>query len=129
VWVSVLAALDGRVSRDAVRRAWSLAFEPNPAVLAVIDLLGAPAALLTNNGPIVDEILDNELFDVGRRFCWRLLSCRLGAMKPHPDAFRNAALAIGESPEQLVLVDDSPINVAAARAAGWLAFDVYRPDP
>jgi putative hydrolase of the HAD superfamily len=121
VWARVLAALDDRVDRGAVRQAWALAFAPNAAVLALVDNLTVPAALFTNNGPIVDEILDHELVDVGRRFAHRLLSCQVKAVKPDQLAFRRAAEQLAVAPTELLLLDDSPANIAASRAAGWQA--------
>ena len=118
VWAGVLAALEGRVDRDAVRAAWARAFAPNPAVLALVDSLTVPTALFTNNGAIVAEIFDHELADVGRRFAHRLLSCQLKAVKPDPEAFRRAAQQLECAPSELLLLDDSPVNVAAARALG-----------
>jgi len=122
-WAAVLAALDHRATRDAVRAAWATAFVPDPAVLALVDAVaaGAGIALLSNNGPVVDDCLDHELADIGLRFEHRLLSWRLGAMKPDRRAFERAAAAIGRPPHDLLLVDDEPANVAAAQAAGWHA--------
>jgi putative hydrolase of the HAD superfamily len=120
-WAGVLAALDHRVEQDALRRAWSSAFEPNPAVLALVDSVHAPSALFTNNGPIVADLLDDELADVARRFADRLLSYELGAVKPEPAAFQRAAAQLACDPGELLLLDDSPANIAAARALGWQA--------
>jgi HAD superfamily hydrolase (TIGR01509 family) len=120
-WNGVLAALDHVADRDAVRGAWALAFEPNETILALIDSVRVPVALFTNNGPLVDDILDHELGEVAARFQHRLLSCQLGAVKPAPEAFRRAAAQLGCEPGELLLLDDSPANVAAARAQGWQA--------
>lgn len=48
-------------------------------------------------------------------------SACLGAKKPDRAFFALAAAAVGVPAEQLVLVDDTAANVAAARAAGWQA--------
>jgi hypothetical protein len=56
-------------------------------VLALIDGLGQPAALLTNNGPILEACLDRELFAMRCRFERCLLSCRLGHTKPDRPRF------------------------------------------
>jgi glucose-1-phosphatase len=121
VWAGVLTALDETADREAVRHAWSLAFEPNPVVLALVDSLRAPCALFTNNGPIVDDVFEHELQDVAHRFTHRLLSCRLQAVKPEPEAFVRAAARLESAPRELLLLDDSPANVSAARACGWQA--------
>jgi HAD superfamily hydrolase (TIGR01509 family) len=47
-----------------------------------------------------------------------LLGAVDGARKPSPDAFANAARALGLPPERCVVVDDVPVNVRGAAAAG-----------
>ena len=54
-------------------------------------------------------------FDVG---CY---SCELGAAKPSAEFFARAATLIGAAPGEVLFVDDSPVNVEAARAAGLVA--------
>ncbi|MFD9222552.1 HAD family hydrolase [Streptomyces sp. NPDC060064] len=46
----------------------------------------------------------------------------VGRGKPAPDLFLHAAERMGVAPERCVVVEDSPLGVAAARAAG---IDVY----
>ncbi|MCX4512453.1 HAD family hydrolase [Streptomyces sp. NBC_01619] len=46
----------------------------------------------------------------------------VGRGKPAPDLFLHAAERMGVAPERCVVVEDSPLGVAAARAAGM---DVY----
>ncbi len=48
-------------------------------------------------------------------------SAALGARKPTPDFYRLAADNAGAVGDEIVLVDDSPANVDAARSAGWCA--------
>lgn len=59
-----------------------------------------------------DELGYDALFDVS---CY---SAELGVAKPDPDYFRAAARLIGAAPEQVVFVDDTEPNVAAARRVG-----------
>jgi putative hydrolase of the HAD superfamily len=118
----LLAALGADIDADALRAAWSLAFEPDDDVLALIDRLAVPAVLFSNNGPIVDRGLDHELSNVRARFAHVLLSWRLGAVKPDPAAYEAVAARLAvEEGAQVFFVDDSPENVAAARARGWHA--------
>ncbi|PZO78743.1 MAG: hydrolase [Mesorhizobium amorphae] len=42
--------------------------------------------------------------------------------KPAPDLFLHAARAMGVAPERCLVVEDSPVGVAAARAAGMRVF-------
>ena len=57
-------------------------------------------------------------FDEGRIFS----SQEVGRGKPAPDLFRHAAERMGVAPERCVVVEDSPLGVRAAVAAGM---DVY----
>jgi HAD superfamily hydrolase (TIGR01509 family) len=53
----------------------------------------------------------------------RLFSAQdVGRGKPAPDLFLHAAAALGVRPEECAVVEDAPLGVAAARAAGM---DVY----
>lgn len=50
-----------------------------------------------------------------------LASHELGVSKPDPRIYSEAQARLGASPAELVFFDDTPENVAAARAAGWRA--------
>ncbi|WP_296141994.1 MULTISPECIES: HAD-IA family hydrolase [unclassified Pseudonocardia] len=70
---------------------------------------GIRTALLTDASSVAPELA--ALVDV----------VRLGSdgpRKPHPDAFRAAAAALGVPVEQCVVVDDAEANVRGAREAG-----------
>jgi putative hydrolase of the HAD superfamily len=58
---------------------------------------------------------------VRARFAHVLLSWRLGAVKPEPAAFEAVTARLDVGAEDLLFVDDSHENVAAARALGWQA--------
>ncbi|MGW7200097.1 HAD family hydrolase [Streptomyces chryseus] len=53
---------------------------------------------------------------------WIFSSQDVGRGKPAPDLFLHAAAEMGVPPERCVVVEDSPLGVEAARAAGM---DVY----
>ncbi|GGX02562.1 HAD family hydrolase [Streptomyces chryseus] len=53
---------------------------------------------------------------------WIFSSQDVGRGKPAPDLFLHAAAQMGVPPERCVVVEDSPLGVEAARAAGM---DVY----
>ena len=57
-----------------------------------------------------------ERFGIADRFERVLVSDRLGVAKPDPAAF--APLTDAMQHDQVCFIDDSPVNVAAARAAG-----------
>jgi len=104
-----------------LRAAWAQAFEPDLRVLDLITRAECPAALFTNNGPLLEAALDHELGGVGDVFDHRLFSWRLGTTKPDPQAFERATAALGVAPGEVLFVDDSAANVAAAEAHGWRA--------
>ena len=111
------------VTPDELRAIWALAWEPNDAVLAVAEALAPRAriAMLSNNGPLLHDVLPTRFPSVWARFDPCLFSCNLGANKPDPAIFAAAEAHLGEPPERLLLIDDSAAAVAGARAAGWQA--------
>ena len=104
---------------DAARAAWSTAFEPDARVLKLIRSASCPSALFTNNGPLLEAGLVDDLTEVGAAFDQLLFSWRLGATKPDPGAFHGATEVLGVEPARILFVDDNADNVAAAKAAGW----------
>jgi HAD superfamily hydrolase (TIGR01509 family) len=109
------------VSPADLRAAWAAAFEPDEDVLALVRSLDRPAALFTNNGPILEDCLAHELDAVGSSFDQVLLSWRLGATKPASEAFVSATAEIGVAASAVLFVDDTITNVRAAAHAGWIA--------
>lgn len=107
---------------DAARAAWSTAFEPDSRVLKLIRDARCPSALFTNNGPLLEAGLIEDLTDVGSAFDQLLFSWRLGTTKPDPAAFERAADRLAVTPDRLLFVDDDAANVQAAEAAGWQAW-------
>jgi putative hydrolase of the HAD superfamily len=107
---------------DVYRDIW-LRMEPAPASLAVVRALrdsGYGVHLGTNQeryrAAHMREVLGYDaLFDVS---CY---SWELGAAKPDPAFFAEAARRIGAEPPAILFIDDSPPNVAAARDAGLTA--------
>lgn len=109
--------------RAELERAWASAYELSPTVLRVVSRFPGPTALLTNNGPLLEEALQpgRPHGAVSSSFDHLLFSWRLGACKPELDAFERATEQLGVAPEAIVFFDDSEANVDAARAAGWEA--------
>ncbi|QXC62966.1 HAD-IA family hydrolase [Aquihabitans sp. G128] len=104
-----------------LRAAWALAFEPDLRVLDLVVRAECPAALFTNNGPLLEAALDHELRGVGEAFQQVVCSWHLGVTKPDPLAFERATAALAVEPARVLFVDDSAANVAAAQAHGWRA--------
>lgn len=124
-FIAELAALlgltPGPTVDEALRAAWALAYDPDPAVIRIVTSSPLRTALLTNNGPLMEAALDAELVGIGSVFDQLLFSWRLGATKPDPEAFRLATEALGVEPAAVWFADDSAANVDAARAVGWQA--------
>jgi HAD superfamily hydrolase (TIGR01509 family) len=120
-YAAVLGRLGDGLSSGDLRAAWAAAFEPDEDVLALVRSLDRPVALFSNNGPITEDCLRRELVAIGDAFDLVLLSWRLGATKPDPDAFVEATSQIGVPAQAVLYVDDSLDNVRAAARRGWVA--------
>ena len=112
-----------RMDYERFRAAWALAFEPDGEVLEVVDEVRrhVRAALLTDNGPVLREAMPALFPEITERLHPLLFSCELGALKPRGELFAAALARLGEPPERVVLVDDSPYVVKGARAFGLAA--------
>lgn len=117
----LLGLVPGPTTDTALRSAWALAWEPDPAVMRIVTSSPLRTALFTNNGPLVEAALATELAPVGAAFDELLLSWRLGVAKPETEAFALATERLGVAPSDVWFADDSEANVAAARAFGWHA--------
>ena len=88
--------------------------------LADLRAAGVPMHLAT----VQEHRRASYLWDVLRlsdRFDGLLHSAMIGHAKPDPAYFTAVAGRLGASPGDLLLLDDSPRNVAAAIACGWQA--------
>ena len=64
------------------------------------------------------------------RFEGRIFSAEdVGRGKPAPDLFLHAARSLGVAPARCAIVEDSPLGVEAANAAGMVAFGFARATP
>ncbi len=77
-------------------------------------------AILSNTNPRHWERQDIA-GDFGGRIGRLFLSYEMGCLKPDLDAFRHVIDATGVAPASVLFIDDSPVNVAAARRAGLAA--------
>lgn len=107
---------------DELRRLWCGAFEPDPEVLAAVDLVRAhPTALFTDNDALLRAALPGRLPEVSARFDVLAFSCVLGATKPAGEAFAGALGLLGATAHEAFFVDDREANVRAARELGMTA--------
>ncbi len=97
--------------------------QPIAETVALVERLrrpGVPMHFLSNMPEPFAEQLERR-HAVVRQFDSGLFSSRVQLCKPDPKLFALAAERFGAAPQTLVLLDDHPANVDAARAAGWRA--------
>ncbi|HVL57841.1 MAG TPA: HAD family phosphatase [Burkholderiaceae bacterium] len=96
--------------------------QPQPEAVALIDRLRSRWRLhYLSNMP---EPFARRLLDEHRFFDWfdgGVFSSLVRMIKPERPIFDEAARRFGAEPSRLLFIDDSPVNVEAARAAGWQA--------
>lgn len=81
-------------------------------------------ACFSNTNNVHWDIICND-FDVLAYFEKRFASFEMGLVKPDAEAFDHVLENLGCGPEQVLFLDDSPTNVAAAEACGMNARRVY----
>ena len=81
-----------------------------------------PLYLLSNNNELglgrFHRLLEELGLDWRSVFREEFCSFRMKMLKPDPAFFREAVRRIGLPPEEILFVDDSPVNVEAARSVG-----------
>ena len=90
------------------------------ALLAQLRAAGHSQVFLSNMPAPYAEHLERT-HDFLRCFESGVVSAWVQQIKPEPGIFDTAARLFGARPEQLLFIDDVPVNVQAARAAGWQA--------
>lgn len=127
-WAAVAERLGVRFSAQTVRalidadlESWTRA---DPAMVSLVGELadvGHPLGLLSN---IIADLV--PLFEE-RHAPWlecfraRTYSCVIGVAKPDHEAYRIAADRLGVAPSDCLFVDDTEVNVVAAREVGMRA--------
>ena len=93
---------------------------PTPGLLTLLDELerrSLPKAVATSSRRAhAERLLGGH--GLRHRFAFVLGSEDVGRGKPDPEIYRKAAEGFGVPPERLIVLEDSPAGVAAARAAG-----------
>lgn len=99
---------------------------PMPGLLALLDALRAAAipVALASNSP--RELIERGLLGSGlqRAFAVTVAGDEVEHPKPAPDVYLAAAAGLGADPARCVALEDSPVGVAAARAAGMRVIGV-----
>lgn len=89
-----------------------------PALVERLVAAGVATHALTNWSADTFPVA-REHFPVLQLFGDVVVSGEVGLAKPDPAIFAFASARFGVAPEQVFFADDSPANVAGARAAGW----------
>jgi HAD superfamily hydrolase (TIGR01509 family) len=102
------------------------AVHPTPGLIALLDVLrkaGLPAAVATSSRREYAERLlrRHRLWD---RFQFLLTSENVTRGKPDPEIYQTAAARFGVPPRSVLVLEDSPAGLAAAKAAGTFAVGV-----
>jgi HAD superfamily hydrolase (TIGR01509 family) len=132
---TIIAVIEDRLGRPVpadwlpnLRAATGAAFErelePVPGVVAVLDAVAESglATCVASQGPPEKMAVSLGVTGLRARFEGRVFSAyQVERGKPHPDLFLFAAEAMGIAPRACVVIEDSPLGVTAARAAGMNA--------
>ena len=91
-------------------------------LLESVHAAGLRAALVTSTHRRLTEV---ALDTIGRDF-FTATVCgdEVGQTKPHPEPYLTACAKLGALPQRCVVVEDSPVGVAAGQAAGCLVLAV-----
>ena len=100
-----------------------------PGTVALLEALGdhARVSCLTNTNALHWPRL-METLGLRDYFQHLFASHLTGLLKPDPGAFQNVIDCLGVHPDQMVFIDDSPLNVAAATRLGIRAFEARGAD-
>ena len=123
-------ALGTPVGREAWAAARAAAMRIDDDCLDLLARVAGQAevAILTNNGPLLGEVLPELLPALFPRFEGRVLcSATLGGSKPAPDVYLRALARLRHAPHATLFLDDNAANVDGARIAGLHAERVVAP--
>ena len=90
------------------------------AVRACVDH-GLKTFVMSNYGDSTFRIIE-EKYDFFRLFDGKLVSSRVGLMKPDPEIYRRLIREFDLTPERTLFVDDNPANIEMALYLGWQGF-------
>ncbi len=132
---TVIAVIKDRLGRPVLegwvpnlRAATGAAFErelqPVAGVVAALDAVArsGTAYCVASRGPPEKMAVSLGVTGLWARFEGRVFSAyQVDRGKPHPDLFLFAARTMGVAPRACAVIEDSPLGVTAARAAGMNA--------
>ncbi len=107
--------------RAATDAAFARELKPVPGVFKALDAVAASgtAICVASQGPLEKMAVSLAVTGLRARFEGRIFSAyQVARGKPHPDLFLFAAKSMGVAPRACVVIEDSPLGVTAAKAAG-----------
>lgn len=105
----------------AVRKGFERELRPIPRIVEALEEIELPTCI-ASSGSHEKMRFTLGLTGLGDRFAGRIFSVEeVQRGKPVPDLFLHAASRMSTSPEQCIVVEDSPFGIAAAKAAGMSA--------
>lgn len=123
-WRKIAGQLDTQFSQARIAAlveadvlSWSAVDSDMVALIGELAADGRHLGLLSNIPPEHAAAFEtcNPWLDT---FAMRAFSCRIGHAKPEPGAYRHCVEALGVAPEDILFIDDSGKNVAAAEQFG-----------
>lgn len=125
------AARRARLTLDyaELKDAWASGFEPQTAVLDLIERLrpGLAVGTFANGSELAQFGLERNWASVMGRFACSIWSYQARALKPAPEAFAFALRRLGLPAAEVCYVGRHAATVAAARDAGWDAVEFTDP--
>jgi HAD superfamily hydrolase (TIGR01509 family) len=124
-----LEASDLRAARRAVRDALIEELTPLPGVLTWLEEARSRSLAVAIASSSPRDWVESHLERSGLRghFSTLATSDQVTSVKPHPELYERALLALGVDASQAIAVEDSPHGVSAARAAGLRCLAVPGP--
>lgn len=129
-WRDTLAVIEAEIGRPLpadfrpkTKEAFQLRLDEVTAVTGVeafLDTLPATPKAVASSSPTAWLRSALERFGLAHHFGDRLFSAaeHVSRGKPHPDIYLHAAGALGVESGEVLVIEDTPPGVAAARAAG-----------
>lgn len=88
----------------------------NAEILKLVEQLQLPCYLGTNQEALRTKHISST---VGQYFAGCFASCEIGFVKPEREFFQHIENTLSLAPEELVLIDDTRVNINGAKQYGW----------
>lgn len=119
------------LDRKALIQAWNaMLLGPLPEAEGVLKALAAqyPLALLSNTNDLHLAVVEPQIAAWKPYFVAWFFSNRIHRRKPDPETYLFVVEQLGWAPHRTLFVDDSPLNLQGARAAGLQTYHLTPPN-